>query len=438
MLSKRQQNIILIVALLALVPIIATLVHKNSRKYKLQQAMSSALVSPIEAEDVERRYGFRLDAYDFVDSTIQKNEFLGDILTRHHVDYLKVDQLSRRAKDIFDVRKLRLGKDYTILTPKNDSIAQYFIYDPSPYRYIVYDLKDTTNVYIVEREVETHRRSASGVIEFSLWQTMMDNNLDYGLASKMEDAFAWSIDFHHIQKGDRFKMIYDEDYIEGERVGVGRLYAGYFKNYDNDYYAYAFKNERYDGFYDEEGRPMKKAFLKAPVKYSRISSRYNLNRYHPVLKRRKPHLGTDYAAPTGTPIYAVANGVVIEARYKRNNGNYVKIKHDKVYTTQYLHMSKIGKGIRSGVHVKQGQVIGYVGSTGLATGPHVCYRFWKNGRQVDPLRQKLPPPEPMAEADLPIFFKTRDSFQIQLDTIDYILFDSTKIEGDTTSISSVE
>ncbi len=391
-----------------------------------QKSLLSAKVKPTVDVETEAAapimmYGIEADDLDASVGTIQKDEFLSDILTRHNVDYLKIDALARKAKDVFDVRNLQVKKRYCVLSEWQDSmyVGKYFVYDPTPYFYVVYDLTDTISIRKVERPIEVVKKSASGVITSSLWNALVDNGINYELAVKMEDAFAWSIDFHHIQPNDRFKGYYDEHRINGEVVGVGELYAAQFMNYGNEYNAFKFNAGTYDGFYDEEARPMEKAFLKAPVKYTRISSRYSKRRFHPVLKRNKAHLGTDYAAPTGTPIYAVANGVVTHASYSRGNGNYVKIKHDKTYTTQYLHMSKFAQGMKAGVHVKQGEVIGYVGSTGLATGPHVCFRFWKNGKQVDHLREKLPPPEPMPEDMVPKFNIVRDSFQVILDQIEY-------------------
>jgi murein DD-endopeptidase MepM/ murein hydrolase activator NlpD len=237
----------------------------------------------------------------------------------------------------------------------------------------------------------------------------------------MEDALETSVDFSHVQVGDEFKLVYDEKYIEGKRVGVGNVHAAYYKQADSDKEHYVFWYDgggEHVGFYDQEGRPMKGRFLKAPVKYTRISSRYNPRRFHPVLKRVRPHLGTDYAAPTGTPIYAVGNGVVVAKGYTKGNGNYIKIKHDKVYQTQYLHMSGFAKGIKKGSYVSQGQVIGYVGSTGLATGPHVCFRFWKNGKQINHLREYFPPSKPLPDELLPEFFKVRDVYMEKLKAVD--------------------
>lgn len=362
------------------------------------------------------KYGFALDTFMVHNDTIQNNQFLADILLKHHIDYITIDELARNTTEVFDVRGLRANKPYTILSKDTSQAAQYFIYEPSVFSYVVYDLQNKTATK-VDRPITTLIKTASGIIESSLWNTMTDNGLSYELASKMEDALAWSIDFHHIQKNDRFKLVFEEQSIDDQPVGVGAIKAAYYKNLDNEYHAIYFENERHHGFYDLEARSMEKAFLKAPVKYSRISSRFNRNRFHPVLRRRKAHLGTDYAAPHGTPIFAVADGLVTKATRSRGNGNYVKIKHDDVYQTQYLHMSRFGKGIRSGAHVKQGQTIGYVGSTGLATGPHVCFRFWKNGKQVNHLKQNLPPPDPMPKEDIPKFNEVRDIMLAKINAI---------------------
>jgi murein DD-endopeptidase MepM/ murein hydrolase activator NlpD len=375
---------------------------------------------PIDYKIPTIKYGFVVDDYQVTEDIFKKNEFLSDVLMRHHVPYLTIDKLVKKAKDVFDVRKMRVGKDYMVLSPLEEGkAAQYFVYEPSPFRYIIYDLQGETNVTIVERPVDTLARESSGIIYANLWKAMMDNDLDYELAVKMEDALGYSVDFHHIATEDKFKVLYNELYIEGEPVGTGDLKAAFFEHNKKPYYAFYYKDDTYEGYFNEEGRPMKKAFLKAPVKYTRISSPYNLRRFHPVLRRVKAHLGTDYAAPRGTPIYAVANGVVSRSGYTRGNGNFVKIKHDETYSTQYLHMSKIAKTARKGMQVKQGDVIGYVGSTGLATGPHVCFRFWKNGKQVDHRKLNLPQPKPMDEASLAQFKNYIQPLKKELDAIPY-------------------
>jgi murein DD-endopeptidase MepM/ murein hydrolase activator NlpD len=237
------------------------------------------------------------------------------------------------------------------------------------------------------------------------------------IVNQLVDVFAWQVDFFVIQKGDNFKIIFDEQYVDNELVGVGKIKAGYFEHIGESSYGFRFDQEMGSDFFDAEGNSLRKEFLKAPLSFTRISSRYTGRRYHPVQKRYKAHRGTDYAAPRGTPIYAAADGKVIAAKYNRFNGNFVKIQHNGNIATQYLHMTKIASGIRSGKKVKRGQTIGFVGSTVLASGPHLCYRFWKNGVQVDALKVDLPPSEPILEGNRLIFDSLRLQLQTRLDRI---------------------
>ncbi len=412
---------------------VASIVYSSVRKTSPSQYLKAtptkinASIEKIGAfhlPPLKEKYGLILNQYETVESKVKKNDFLSVILDNHHVSASDVDILAKKEKHLEQTPYLRPGKKYTILKNRETQKVEYFAYEPNPYKYILYDLRDTMSVTEVRKKVTKKVVNSSGVIESSLWNAIVGSDdiapsMVQSIAANMEDALQWSVDFHHVQKGDKFRMIFEEDWIEGERVGVGKLIAAHFFQDGNDYYAIRFKNEKYDGFFDPEGRPMKKNFLKAPVKYARISSRFNRNRFHPVLKRRKAHLGTDFAAPTGTPIMATADGTVIKRSRTRGNGNFVKIKHDDTYSTQYLHMSKFQKGVNVGTRVKQGQTIGYVGSTGLATGPHVCYRFWKNGKQVDPKRQNLPPPEPIPASDKEEFFKEKDKWIDQLKGIQF-------------------
>ena len=265
-------------------------------------------------------------------------------------------------------------------------------------------------VYKGEKEVEVRLKKATGIINTSLWITMEEKKLSPRLTHELSTIYAWTIDFFKIQKGDSFKVYYEDRYIDGEYIGIGKIIASEFTHINQNYYAFYYKENSIRGdYYNEKGETLRKAFLMAPVDYKRISSRYSKKRKHPVTGRWKGHFGTDYAAATGTPIWSTADGVVLKASYTRNNGNYVKIKHNNTYTTQYLHMSKIKSGIKKNIRVKQGDVIGYVGSTGLATGPHVCYRFWKNGKQVDPYKQKLPPGDPIKKENYNNFMIVKDS-----------------------------
>ncbi len=406
---------------LSFVPLDLDSWFNNTKKENLSVELSSF---PLVVPTI--KYGFAIDTFLVQTGEIKNGEVLGDLLSGYHVDYPAIDQVVKNAKNVFDVRKIRPGKTYTILSKDSTQTADYFIYEPSVFEYIVFQLKDEYKVERVEHPMTTEVATAEGVIQSSLWKAMTDNGLSYELTDKMEDALQWSVDFHHLQKGDEFKLVYTKKIIDGEMVGVGMVEAAYYKTGDTEFHAIYFDNEEESGYYDLTGHPMNSGFLKAPVKYSRISSHYNPNRLHPILKYRRPHYGTDYAAPYGTPILAVGNGVVTKASYTSGNGNFVKIRHDETFETQYLHMQKFAAGIRPGVQVKQGQVIGYVGSTGLATGPHVCFRFWKNGKQVNHLALKFPPAKPLDAKDMPAFEQLRDQYLAQLNQMESI----TVVEGD--------
>ncbi len=368
----------------------------------------------------EIRYGFRVDEYHFSEHTIQPNQFFFDMVRDHGISYNQVLQVVERSRDVFDIRRLQASRSYVIISDKSrPDTALYMVYEPGHFSYVLFDFQDDMHVELVERDIEIQYRSGSGVITSSLWNAMRDNGMSFRLIAMMEDALAWTIDFHRVQPGDRFKLLFEEKLVEGEVKDVGKIAAAYFETQGKPYYAFYFEHENFTGYYDTEARPMKRAFLRAPVQFSRISSRYNLNRMHPILRRNIPHLGTDFAAPYGTPIVAVADGTVQRASYSAGNGYYVRIKHDRVYETQYLHMQRFASGIRNGVRVRQGQVIGYVGSTGLATGPHVCFRFWKNGKQVDFLKEDLPSPEPLTEKELPGYFAYMDSLKQIIDGLHF-------------------
>jgi len=358
-------------------------------------------------------FGIAIDSFEVIESQFKRNEFLANVLLPYQVEYVTIDNLAKKSKAVFDVRKMAAGKKYTILASK-DSLnkAQYFIYQPNAIDFVVYDLRDSINIYTGEKEVETVEKSISGVIYSSLYECLQKADASPYLAVELSEIFAWSIDFYRIQKGDWFKAIYEEKYVDGEAIGIGKILAVEFNHFDRSYLGFYFDQGGKEDYFDEEANSLRKAFLKSPLKFSRLSSRYTMRRFHPVQKRWKAHLGTDYAAPTGTPIMCTGDGVVIAASYTRGNGNYVKVKHNSVYTTQYLHMSK--RNAKVGKYVKQGDIIGYVGSTGLATGPHVCYRFWKNGSQVDHLRQDFPSAEPVQEKFLTSYQVKMENFQNQL------------------------
>ena len=364
-----------------------------------------------EIKEPNIKFGFDLDSFSIKNGTIKEGQVLGEILYLHHIDHNQINRIVKKSKDIFDFRRAVPGKKYTVLCSKDtNETAQVFIYEKSLAEYVVFDIRNDIKVYIGKKPVEIKNRLSSGIIESSLWNALVNNNLSPALVVELEAIYAWTLDFFKIQKGDYFTVLFEEKYVEGEFIGIGDVKASCFTHSGNNFYAFYFEeNELYGDFFDHEGNNLRKTFLRAPIKYSRISSRFSKRRKHPVTGQWKGHFGTDYAAPTGTPIMATANGTISRASYSRNNGNYVKIKHNTKYSTQYLHMSKIASGIKKGKFVKQGDVIGYVGSTGLATGPHVCYRFWKNGRQVDPYKEKLPAGEPIKKENKENYMLLKDS-----------------------------
>lgn len=366
-------------------------------------------------------YGITIDSLEVYESEIKRNQNLADILLKHNVEFQKINEIATKSKTVFDVRKLNYGRKYTILAEKADSAtkATHFIYEPNPYEYVVYQLKDSIHAYKQNKEVIVTEKEFAAEISSSMYESILDADASPLLVPKLVDVFAWQIDFFRIQKGDRFKVIYEEESVDGKVVGIGKIKGAYFEHFSNSYYAVYYDQGGGIDYFDEDGNSMRKAFLRAPLDYTRISSRYSGRRFHPVLKRFKSHLGTDYSAPKGTPIRSVGEGIITEARYKKYNGNYVKVRHNSTYSTQYLHMSKIAKGIKPGVKVKQGQTIGYVGSTGLATGNHLCFRFWKSGKQVDALRVELPPSEPIKEDHREAYFNQRKIIVEQLDLINF-------------------
>lgn len=349
------------------------------------------------------KYGFDLNEYEIVADTVKYGTTFNDLIINHIVQGQSAYEIAQKLNEIFDLRRIQAGKPFKILKRKDSlQTPEAFIYEPTKLDYVVVKFNDTTAAYKDKHPISFQRKTASGVINSTLSQSMQDEGLGISAIHELSDIYRWSIDFFKLQKGDRFKMIYTERYINDSiYAGIESIEAAVFETDKTPFYAFDYMTDSIKGthdYYDEKGKTLRSFFLKAPVNFSRISSRYTNRRFHPVQKRWKAHKGTDYAAAYGTPIVATANGVVINSGYTGGNGNYVKIKHNNTYTTQYLHMTK--RKVSVGQRVKQGQVIGTVGSTGLATGPHVCYRFWVNGKQVDPYLQRLPSAEPLPKEKL--------------------------------------
>jgi murein DD-endopeptidase MepM/ murein hydrolase activator NlpD len=365
-------------------------------------------------------YGMVVDNYTVIEDKIKRNERLGDILEAYNVPANIIHQVSQLSRSVFDVRKIAPNKKYTLICGQDSlKTAKALVYEPNPIDYIVFRFEDTLWVDVCQRDVVILEKTIAGEIKSNLSETIEDLGISHELTNKFVDIFGWQVDFQRLQKGDKFKLIYEEAQVEGVSVGIKQINGIYFEHFGSPYYAFPFDQGEGLDYFDDEGKSLRKALLKYPIEFTRISSRYTMNRFHPVQKRWKAHLGTDFAAPTGTPIRSVGDGIIEEAQYKSNNGNYVKIRHNGTYTTQYLHMSRIAEGVRAGTKIRQGQTIGFVGSTGLATGPHLCYRFWKNGVQVDALRVELPPSQPVKKDQLEEFGKVKQELTKKLDAIQF-------------------
>ena len=359
------------------------------------------------------------DTLRFEKHTIASGESFGALLGKRGIGTAQIYKIAAAVEDQFKVRRIRAGIEVQFATGDSSLFPAYFIYPESKYEYWIIGLQDSIYAKKVEKEREVRRRAISGTIDDALYLSVGRSGGTQALAMSLVEVYAWTIDFFRLQKGDAFSVIYEEEYVDDTvYVGLKSIIAANLTHMGNDFYSFPYENELgFHDYYDEEGRSLRKTFLRAPLNFTRISSRYSGRRFHPVQKRWKAHLGTDYAAPTGTPIMSTADGVIIAAQYTSANGNYVKVRHNSTYTTQYLHMSKIKPGIKNGVKVKQGDVIGYVGSTGLATGPHVCYRFWVNGKQVDPYKQKLPQAKPLEDDRMEAYKSYMFGLKKELDNV---------------------
>ena len=384
----------------------------------------------IVKEKIIKQFGYTLNDYAVKRDTVKKGDSFGSILENNNLFYPQIYNIVQKAKKVFDVRRINLGKPYTILFSK-DSVKtpKVLIYQPNLIDYVVVSLTDSLFAEKKSKAVKLKEFEAEGVITSSLSETMEEKKLSPLLSNELSEIYAWTIDFFRLEKGDNFKIIYSAKFVDDSiAVGLNRIHSAYFEHRGKPFYAIEFETDPKRGlfeYFDENGKNLRRAFLRAPVQFSRISSRYNLKRKIAYYGRVRPHLGTDFAAPRGTPIRATASGTVTKASYTRSNGNYIKIKHNGTYSTQYLHMDK--RGVKVGQFVKQGDYIGTVGMTGNTSGPHVCYRFWKNGKQVDPLKQKLPEAKPISKELKKRYLKYMMPVKNQLDSIESFTFEKKSI-----------
>lgn len=377
----------------------------------LDNPETKAVIEEVVNTSPEFLYGINLDSFSHSTQKIKWGQSFSDILSKNGVSNKDIYDASLLSMGVFNLKKIKKGNSYTLFFNNNSKKLTHFVYETSKYDFFICTLKPEISFKKVDKNISYVERQISGTIESSLYISFSKNNFPIDLVNLMVDVFAWQIDFFRITPGDNYNIVYTEEIIDGEVVGVNSIKAARFTHNKKPFFAFSYDQGLGNDFFDENGKSLRKTFLRSPLKFYRISSRYKKKRFHPVLKRYKDHLGTDYAAPTGTQIFSVADGKVTEARYTRNNGYYVKIRHNNIFSTQYLHMSKFAKGIKPGRVIKQGQVIGYVGSTGLATGPHVCFRFWRNGRQVDPYKQNdLPEGDPVIASHLEAFGYVKDKY----------------------------
>lgn len=415
---KKQKTLKYIVAALLFVTFFTAC---NSKEEK-----ENAKKAVVKKEPIIKEYGFTFNDYQVVRDTIRSGDTFGKILEKYPLkDSLRVHDVTEKVKDSFNVKRIKAGKPYIMfLDKKKPNTLQALVYIEDRISYTVVDFRDSIAVFNKKKPTTIKRRVVAAEIHGSLSETLSNAGVSAGLANNLANIYAYTVDFFKIQKGDKFAVTINERYIEDSiYVGVESIEASYFEHKGKKIFAFPYKlseNQKHADYYDENGKGLKSMFLKAPLDYFRISSKFSGRRFHPVQMTWKAHNGTDYAAPHGTPIKTTASGVVERTGYTAGNGNFVKVRHSSTYSTQYLHMSKIL--VRNGQSVSQGQVIGKVGSTGLATGPHVCYRFWKNGVQVDPLRLKLPNTEPMNESHKKKYLAHIAPLKKELDSITAVKF----------------
>ena len=369
--------------------------------------------------DTVYRYGLPIEYFTVRHDTVAPRQTLVELLMEHGLTAQKVYALTSHCPDtVFDVRKVRAGQPCLLLADMDSTATpRYFIYGINAKEYAVFDLT-TDKVTRGTLPSEWRERACGGVVESSLWNAMISGNASPQVAVMLSHIFGWTIDFFGIQRGDEFRVIYEQEFVEDKPINNFNIRAASFRASDSLYYAIPFVQEGEELYYNEKGNSLEGAFLKAPLDYYRISSRFTGSRYHPVLKRYRAHHGVDYAAPTGTPVYAIGSGKVIDKGYQANGGgNYVKIRHNSTYTTTYMHLSRFAKGLNVGDMVAQKEVIGYVGSTGLSTGPHLDFRVYENGKPINPLTIKSQPKKPISEDNRAVFRTVCDSLVQRLDSI---------------------
>ena len=373
---------------------------------------------PIEQEK-RMKYGLPIDDYIVTFDTICPNQTLAEVMHGFGFTAKQIYELTQCPDSIFDARRIRPGQVCALLASKDSTrTPQYLVFEESAKKFVTFDLQNSYKATLNIIPGEWRESEVAGIVQSSLWEAMIENNASPQLAVLMSHIFGWSIDFFGIQNGDNFRLIYAQEFVEEKPLNNYRIHAASFCASNNLVYAIPFTQDNEELFYNIDGNSLEGAFLKAPLDFYRITSKFSNSRMHPVLKRRRAHHGVDYAAPVGTPVYAIGNGKVIDKGYQANGGgNYIKIRHNSVYVTTYMHLSKFAKGLKVGDMVKQKQVIGYVGSTGISTGPHLDFRVHENGKPINPLTIKSQPKKPVKEENKELFKQVCDSLVMRLDNI---------------------
>lgn len=341
-------------------------------------------------------FGISSNQFSVETGQVARYQTFADLVTAHGVSYKTAVQLADAIRPEFDVRSMQRGQEYRVYMNQWLERAQYLVYQIDPVRHVVFDVQEPSKSRVVRRSVKREWTVVQGTIENSLYETLASNGADPKLALRLSEVFAWQIDFFRIQPGDSFRILYEKRSVNGDVLDPGKILAASFDHQGKRHFGARFDDGNGAQYFDQDGQSLRRQLLKAPLRYSRISSGFSHSRYHPVLKRRRPHHGVDYAAPTGTPVKSVGSGTVLKAGHYGNNGNYIKIRHNETYSSGYLHLSDIADDVTPGAEVQQGETIGYVGSTGLSTGPHLDYRLWKHGTAVDPYQIELPPSRPVS------------------------------------------
>jgi murein DD-endopeptidase MepM/ murein hydrolase activator NlpD len=391
-----KKNLVLLVLSIAVLLVVSTtllIVYEDFPEAPIAEVSHTAVIQ----HKIPRLFGLATDSFTIEKGKIGRNQNLGQILAQFNLPDHSLAQLLQYAGKSFDLRKMRVGNPYTVFLSKDSAARlQYLVYEHSPVDYVVFDFNDSVKISVKQKEITTIQKKAEGEIHTSLWDAIKQSSMNPMVALQLSDIYAWTIDFFGLQIGDKFTVVYDELYVDSVSIGLGQIYGASFTHGGRDLLAIPFKQDSSLSYFDGEGNSLRRAFLKAPLHFfSHISSRFSNSRLHPILKIRRPHHGVDYAAPIGTPVYSIGDGRVVSATYQGGEGRMVKVKHNGVYTTTYMHLSRFASGIQAGKFVTQGELIGYVGSTGLSTGPHLDFRVYKNGAPIDPLKMESPSVDPV-------------------------------------------